>query len=300
MKAILSIGGWGGSRYFSSSVTSSSARTTFINSVLNYVSIYGLDGIEFDWEYPGTQGEGDNIVSSSDAGNFVLFLEALRTAAPSGLIISAATSLGLWTGLTNANVQSMNSVLNYIGMDHHHCQPIRMNDELDFPLEIMNYDIWGSWSGMVGPNAPLVDSCSSYQDGSATYALNAWSAAGFSTSKMILGVPSYGHSYYVTNANAYDSSGELAQYPAFSGYDEDVQFSGVVDGGWLNEYGTVSEGIDYRFDTCSMTVHIAFNIRPLLCILTMTLNSRICTIHRQLLWFPLMMAHPSVRPSTLR
>ncbi len=43
----------------------------------------------------------------------------------------------------------------------------------------MNYDVWGSWSPTVGPNAPLDDSCSAVQAGSATSALKAWAGAGF-------------------------------------------------------------------------------------------------------------------------
>lgn len=116
VKAILSIGGWSGSVYFSSAVASSSARTTFANSVLSIVSSYDLDGVEFDWEYPGTQGAGNNIVSSNDAGNFVLFLQTLKSMAPSSMTISVAVTGWLWTGLTSANVASMAAVLDHIGM----------------------------------------------------------------------------------------------------------------------------------------------------------------------------------------
>jgi chitinase len=43
----------------------------------------------------------------------------------------------------------------------------------------MNYDVWGSWSPDVGPNAPLDDSCAPVQAGSATSALKAWTNAKF-------------------------------------------------------------------------------------------------------------------------
>ena len=51
-------------------------------------------------------------------------------------------------------------------------------------IAIMNYDIWGSWSNTVGPNAPLDDSCAAVQAGSATSAVKAWTGAGFPASKV--------------------------------------------------------------------------------------------------------------------
>jgi len=47
-KAILSIGGWGGSRYFSSYVGSSASRTVFAQKVMEIVGDYKLHGIEFE------------------------------------------------------------------------------------------------------------------------------------------------------------------------------------------------------------------------------------------------------------
>ena len=49
---------------------------------------------------------------------------------------------------------------------------------------IMNYDVWGSFSSGVGPNAPLDDACAPAKEGSATSAVKAWTAAGFPASKV--------------------------------------------------------------------------------------------------------------------
>jgi hypothetical protein len=45
---LLSIGGWTGSRFFSSAVATDANRTAFANAVLGVVSQYQLDGIEFE------------------------------------------------------------------------------------------------------------------------------------------------------------------------------------------------------------------------------------------------------------
>ena len=80
----------------------------------------------------------------------------------------------------------------------------------------MNSDVWGSFSDSVGPNAPLDDSCAPTQGGSAMSAVKAWTNAGFPAHKIILGVPSYGHSYHVDWCTAYDSSGKIHPYVPFN------------------------------------------------------------------------------------
>jgi hypothetical protein len=45
---MLSIGGWSGSAYFSSAVATDANRTAFANAIVNVVSQYQFDGIEFE------------------------------------------------------------------------------------------------------------------------------------------------------------------------------------------------------------------------------------------------------------
>jgi Glycosyl hydrolases family 18 len=48
VSAILSIGGWSGSRFFSSAVATDANRTAFVKAILNQVGKYKLDGIEIE------------------------------------------------------------------------------------------------------------------------------------------------------------------------------------------------------------------------------------------------------------
>jgi len=48
VNAILSIGGWTGSQYFSSAVATEANRTAFAQTVMKTVSKYNLDGVEFE------------------------------------------------------------------------------------------------------------------------------------------------------------------------------------------------------------------------------------------------------------
>jgi len=115
----------------------------------------------------------------------------------------------------------------------------------------------------------LDDSCSKVQTGSGIKAVKAWTAAGFPSNQILLGVPAYGHSYNVTTANALDSSGNVADHPPFTkapltnsvdqcGTPEPVvdtlTFASMISEGILNSDGTAANGVKYRFDSCSQTV----------------------------------------------
>ncbi|KAJ6491315.1 glycoside hydrolase family 18 protein [Mycena vitilis] len=266
VSALLSIGGWTGSQYYSTAVATSENRTAFVGAVLALVSRYDLDGIDFDWEYPGKQGLGCNAVNSDDSANFLLFLQELR-ADPAGknLVLTAAVGI---TPFVGSDSQPMDDVSPFA-------------DVLD-RIAIMVYDVWGSWSPTVGPNAPLNDSCAptSDQDGSAVSAVNAWTAANFpanQASSIALGIASYGHSFRVTPTAATSGSNSIALYPSFDSSSQPVgsadtpgdtsldpcgqpngvsgifTFAGLISGGFLNSNGTAADGIDYVFDSCSQT-----------------------------------------------
>ena len=154
---------------------------------------------------------------------------------------------------------------------------------LDY-VTIMNYDIWGPWSPTVGPNAPLDDSCAPKADqaGSAMSAVQAWKKAGMPLNKLVLGIPSYGHSYRVRKQNAYVNGvgGQLALYPKFDANAQPagdkwdapagakdpcndkvstqpggiIQYWGMIFLGYIDQNGNPKPGKTYRFDTCSNTV----------------------------------------------
>jgi chitinase len=292
VKASLSIGGWTGSQYFSSSVGSSTNRTVFANAVTELAQNYTLDGIEFEcvsivfpfiltrhlyssshsWEFPGLQGIGCNIVSPDDTSNFLTFLQELRsTSAGQDLILSAAvytTTFADATGQPSNNLSEFSHVLDHIS--------------------IMNYDTKSTPSSGAAPNAPLDDACapSGSQTGSARSAVSAWMAAGFSAYQIVLGVPAYGHSYIIPPSVALSGQGNdttLSLYPPYTANNTrkgdqwdsagglDVcgntvgpggiyTYWGLIEEGFLNSDGTIPENIKYRFDNCSQTVSVPLTL----------------------------------------
>lgn len=181
-KVCITIGGWTGSQYFSTAVENSANRETFAQNIANMVSLYGADGVDIDWEYPGQSGASGNIVQGGDTANLLTFLALLRQKLGSSAIISLATPLNVWYDSTGAPSTDVSAFAQYI--DH---------------VLLMNYDVWGA-SSNPGPNAPMNYCGNSWQPGSnAVNAVKNWKAAGMPANKIMLGLPSYG---YVSDSTA--------------------------------------------------------------------------------------------------
>ena len=62
---------------FSSLVASTANQTVFFKSLISFMDQYGIDGVDIDWEYPGSaEREG----KPEDVKNYVTFLQNLRSA----------------------------------------------------------------------------------------------------------------------------------------------------------------------------------------------------------------------------
>lgn len=48
VKALVSVGGWTGSRWFSSNVASAENRTQFVKTLTDFARQYKLDGLDFE------------------------------------------------------------------------------------------------------------------------------------------------------------------------------------------------------------------------------------------------------------
>ena len=114
------------SRYFSSACATAQSRSTFVNNIVTVYKQYNLDGIDFDWEYPGQQGEGSNIVSPQDSANFLSMLQLLRRSLPRTARLSAAVADAPFVGPNGRPLQDVSG----------------FSAVLDW-VNIMNYDVFG-------------------------------------------------------------------------------------------------------------------------------------------------------------
>ncbi|KAJ1667700.1 hypothetical protein IW140_001242 [Coemansia sp. RSA 1813] len=180
-KAIISIGGWTGSNLFSTILKNTTSRTAFLNNIVSYIKKYNLDGVDIDWEYPGREGDTCNIYDpNNDTNNFLSFLQDLRkqldsTYGAGSKLLTLAVRVEPFDGPDGPidNVAPFAKVVDYIN--------------------IMTYDIAGTWNPTTSPNSPLQYAPGQGPQFSVASAIDAWSSAGWPTSQMNLGIPSYGY-----------------------------------------------------------------------------------------------------------
>lgn len=161
LKVMLSVGGWGSGR-FSEMAASKKTRRAFAKDCRRVVEEFGLDGIDIDWEYPGSSAAG---ISSSpdDTGNFTLLMRDLRKALGKGKLLTLASAC-------SADYIDFRSVVDY----------------LDF-VNVMSYDM-GFGKRL---NAPLYHSANA-GEWNTDMAVKAHLDAGVPASKLVVGMPFYG------------------------------------------------------------------------------------------------------------
>ncbi|KAJ2700314.1 hypothetical protein FB645_005039 [Coemansia sp. IMI 203386] len=180
-KAIVSIGGWTGSKLFSPILKNPVSRTNLLNNIVAYLKKYNLDGVDIDWEYPGREGDTCNIYDpANDTKNFLSFLQDLRnlldtTFGARAKLLTLAVRVKPFddsNGPVN-DVSALTKVVDYIN--------------------VMTYDIAGIWNPTTSPNSPLQYAPGQGPQFSVASAINAWRGAGWPESQMNLGIPFYGY-----------------------------------------------------------------------------------------------------------
>ena len=164
LKIMLSIGGWRSGR-FSEMAANETNRSAFAADCQRVVRKFGLDGIDMDWEYPGSSAAG---ISSSpeDTENFTLLMRDIRKAIGKDKLLTFASA-------ANAGYVDFKAVEPYV----------------DF-VNIMTYDMVTNGSAH---HAALFPSELTGRGRSCEEAVNAHVDAGIPIHKLTLGMPFYGH-----------------------------------------------------------------------------------------------------------
>jgi chitinase len=184
LKLTISIGGWTDSGKFSDAALTDSTRRLFTGSALDLFIRHrpGLfDGIDIDWEFPVAGGMKGNVERPADKENFTLLLAELRRE----LDAQGAKDHKHYE-LTIAASARPQEIAN-VEMD-------RIEPLLDF-INVMTYD-YHSGPGRTNFNAPLN---AAKGDPTPQYnidvTMRAFLDAKVPASKLLLGIPFYGHGY---------------------------------------------------------------------------------------------------------
>lgn len=175
IKFLLSVGGWS-SGGFSEAAMTTEGREKAAQSSAGLVQEYGLDGIDIDWEYPGTSVAGIGS-SSGDKENFTLFLKAIRekldSVSKDCMLTIAAGGDTYFTLLTD-----MRKAAEY----------------LDY-VQLMTYDLQGGFQKVTGHHTAVYSSGRNLSDACSDKAVRVFSQAGVPMEKLVLGVAFYSRAW---------------------------------------------------------------------------------------------------------
>lgn len=188
LAVLVSVGGWLGSGNFSDVALNAQSRSVFIDSAIEVLKNYDLDGIDVDWEYPGLVGAG-NRFRREDKQNFTLLLKGLRERlTQQSQAIHRRLYLTIAAGASDEYIANteMAKVAQYVDT-----------------INLMTYDYYEAGADpTTGNHAPLFTDPADPKKDSADDAVKAFEAAGVPARQIVLGVPFYGRMWgQVSNVN---------------------------------------------------------------------------------------------------
>jgi chitinase len=201
LKVLISLGGWTLSKWFSDAALTAESRHTLVESCIdlfikgNLPNLDGgsggpgtgagvFDGIDLDWEWPGSEGNTGNIIRPEDKQNFTALvaefraqLDALGT--PSGKHYALTAFLPAAPAKIDAGFE-VDEVF----------------DDLDFAT-VQGYDFHGTWESRTNHQSQLFSPRRDPDPAgfSLDLAVDSYRARGAPAAKLVVGLPYFGRGW---------------------------------------------------------------------------------------------------------
>ncbi|ETK35917.1 glycosyl hydrolase [Microbispora sp. ATCC PTA-5024] len=192
LKVLVSLGGWTGSKYFSDAVLTPESRARLAASCVDLWlkgDLPGLpagagagvfDGIDLDWEWPGSSGNDGNVIRPEDRRNYTLFLAELRRQMRA---FDRNTQLTAFLPAAAAKIDAGFEVA-------------KVFDQLDFAT-VQGYDLHGPWENRTGHQSNLLTDPRDPNPVrySVDQTVRDFISRGAPARKIVVGVPAYGQGW---------------------------------------------------------------------------------------------------------
>lgn len=192
LKTLLAIGGWNeASGRFSPLVANTDKRTVFIKNIIKFLRQNHFDGLDLDWEYPAFRDGG----KPADRNNYAQFVQELseefkRESSKTGrprLLLTMAVPAGIEYIEKGYDIPKLNQYLDW--------------------FNLLTYDYHSAFEPSVNHHAPLYslveeDEYNYDSELNIDYTVKYYINQGADRQKLVLGIPTYGRSYTLFNAEA--------------------------------------------------------------------------------------------------
>lgn len=168
IRILLSVGGWSADG-FSQAAMTQEGRELFARTGAAVASEYGLDGIDIDWEYPGSSLAGIHS-HADDRENFTKLLAQLRKELPSPRMVTIAAGGDTYFAL-QTDMKAAAEYLDYV--------------------QLMTYDLQGGFQKVTGHHSALYSAPGNLYDVSVDKAVRVFMNAGVPADKLVIGIPFY-------------------------------------------------------------------------------------------------------------
>lgn len=252
LKVLISLGGWSWSTHFSDAALTPASRKALVSSCIDlYIkgnlpqdgsrggagSAAGLfDGIDLDWEWPGSSGDADTTYRPEDKKNFTALVSEFRTQLDDyarSQKRKAKYELSAFVPTAPAKIDA--------GFDVR-----RIMRDLDF-VTLQGYDFHVSGEATTAQQSALY----ARNDFSVDGTVDAWERRGAPAHKLVMGMPFYGQGWTGVSGGG-DGMGQHATGPApaawASGYADYKELKQLAASGTYKLHRDRRNGSAWLFD----------------------------------------------------
>ncbi|MFF3453407.1 glycoside hydrolase family 18 protein [Streptomyces sp. NPDC002730] len=252
LKVLISLGGWSWSTHFSDAARTPASRKAFVSSCIDLYlkgnlpvdgarggagAAAGLfDGVDIDWEWPGSAGDTDTVFRPEDKQNFTALVREFRTqldAYGRSLQKRRHYELSAFVPTAPAKIDAGFEVR-------------RIMRDLDF-VNLQGYDFHGSWESTTAQQSALY----AKNDFSVDQTVDAWRDRGAPARKLVMGMPFYGQGWTGVTGGG-DGLNQPAAAPApatwAAGYEDYKALKKLADSGTYTLHRDRRNGHAWLFD----------------------------------------------------
>ncbi|MEV6651259.1 glycoside hydrolase family 18 protein [Streptomyces sp. NPDC051219] len=250
LKALISLGGWSWSTHFSDAARTATSRKAFVSSCIDLYIKGNLpvdgarggagaaagvfDGIDLDWEWPGSAGDTDTVFRPEDKKNFTALVREFRTQLDAhGRQQHRRYELTAFVPTAPAKIDAGFEVR-------------KIMREFDF-VNLQGYDFHVSGEKTTAQQSALY----ARDDFSVDGTVDAWLERGAPARKLVMGMPFYGQGWTGVTGGG-NGLGRPAAAPApatwAAGYEDYKALRKLADSGTYKVYRDRENGHAWLFD----------------------------------------------------